>query len=117
MSLFFSQRKAKYEEVKRLKAEKAEKRQQRNEQLRLDRKKKKEEEARKREAYEKRMAELKASFLGKKKNFIFEEELTLRSRPYNRVPQKNPSLSFFFKKHKNLLVLCPELTQKKLEPF
>ena len=48
-------RKAKYEEVKRLKAEKAEKRRIRNEQLRDNRKKKKEEEKKQREAYEKRM--------------------------------------------------------------
>ena len=56
-------RKAKYEEVKRLKAEKAEKRRIRNEQLRDNRKKKKEEEKKQREAYEKRMQELKAAFM------------------------------------------------------
>uniref|UniRef100_A0A0K2UQH7 Nucleolar protein 12 n=1 Tax=Lepeophtheirus salmonis TaxID=72036 RepID=A0A0K2UQH7_LEPSM len=56
-------RKAKYEEFKKAKAEKAAKRAERNEQLRLIRKQKKEEEARQREAYEKRMQELKASFL------------------------------------------------------
>ena len=56
-------RKAKYEEFKRMKQEKAEKRKQRNEELRLYRKKKKDEEKLQREAYEKRMQELKASFL------------------------------------------------------
>ncbi|CAB4068156.1 BAF45A [Lepeophtheirus salmonis] len=55
--------KQKYEEFKKAKAEKAAKRAERNEQLRLIRKQKKEEEARQREAYEKRMQELKASFL------------------------------------------------------
>jgi len=56
-------RKAKYEEFKRAKVEKAEKRKQRNEELRIYRKKKKDEEKKQREAYEKRMQELKASFL------------------------------------------------------
>jgi len=46
-----------------LKLEKEEKRKQRNEDLRLMRKKRKEEEQKQREAYEKRMQELKANFL------------------------------------------------------
>ena len=56
-------RKQKYEELKRLKKEKADKRAERNLALRELRKKKKEEEKKQREAYEKRMLALKASFL------------------------------------------------------
>ncbi len=56
-------RKAKYEEIKKMKQEKEEKRRQRNEDLRLMRKKRKEDEQKQREAYEKRMQELKANFL------------------------------------------------------
>ena len=36
---------------------------------------------------------------------------------FGSMPQKNPILGFFLKKHKNPLVLCPKLTQKKFEPF
>ncbi len=56
-------RRLKYEELKRAKLEKAAKRQERNQYLRELRKKKKEEEKRQREAYDKRMQELKANFL------------------------------------------------------
>lgn len=56
-------RKAKYEEVKRIKAEKAEKRRLRNEKLKEDRRKKKEDEAKRKADFEKRMQELKASLL------------------------------------------------------
>ena len=56
-------RKQKYEEFKKKKAEEKAKRAERNLALREYRKKKKEEEKKQREAYEKRMQELKASFL------------------------------------------------------
>ena len=80
-------RKAKYEEFKRQKQEKADKRKQRNEELRIYRQKRKDEEKKQREAYEKRMQELKASFLDETSHLSATSQQVCVALHYSTLPE------------------------------